>query len=62
MVTEDSACPQIFDKAPLDCNHFQLNKFSGPLDGKYIAVSGEIKEIVRKAPRILKERQNSKLT
>ena len=56
------SCPQIFDKALLDCDHFQLNKFSGPLDGRYVAVCGEIKEIAMKGPRIVKERQDSKWT
>ena len=45
-------------KGPLASDHFELNKFNGPKDGRYIAVSGEISATVQKARVILKSRQN----
>lgn len=41
-------------------DHFELNKFTGPKDGRYVLVSGEISTIVQKARGILKSRQNGK--
>lgn len=43
----------------LAANHFELNKFNGPKDGKFLAVADEIKATVQKAAGILKSRQNT---
>ena len=48
-------------KNALAADHFELNKFTGPKDGRYISVSGEINNIVHKGQGILKCRQNGKV-
>ena len=58
VVDEDSAHIDGYRKGALAADHFELNKFTGPKDGRYISVSGEIKAAVQKAPGILKSRQN----
>ena len=58
IVDEDSAHIDGYRTGALGADHFGLNKFTGPKDGRYISVSGEIKAAVQKAPSILKSRQN----
>ena len=58
IVDEDSAHIDGYRTGALGADHFGLNKFTGPKDGRYISVSGEIKAAVQKAPGILKSRQN----
>ena len=59
IVDEDSAHIDGYRTGALGADHFALNKFTGPKDGRYISVSGEIKAAVQKAPGILKSRQNT---
>ena len=62
IVEEDSAHIDGYRTGALAADHFGLNKFSGPKDGKYISVAGEINAAVQKAGGILKSRQNGKRT
>ena len=59
IVDEDSAHIDGYRTGALAADHFGLNKFAGPKDGRYISVSGEVKAAVQKAPGILKSRQNT---
>ena len=59
VVDEDSAHIDGYRTGALAADHFALNKFNGPKDGRYIAVSGEIKAAVQKAPGIIKSRRNA---
>ena len=59
IVEEDSAQIDGYQTGALASDHFGLNKFTGPKDGRYISVSGEIKVAVQKADGILKLRQNA---
>ena len=59
IVDEDSATSEAFEKDSLASDHFELNKFFGPKDGRYVAVSNEIDTIVQKARTILKSRKNA---
>ncbi|MCJ1264014.1 hypothetical protein MMC22_003885 [Lobaria immixta] len=59
IVDEDSAKILGYGKASLAADHFELNKFTGPKDGRYVLVSGEISTTVQKASGILKSRQNA---
>ena len=59
IVEEDSAHIDGYQTGALASDHFGLNKFTGPKDGRYISVSGEIKVAVQKADAILKSRQNA---
>ena len=59
IVEEDSAHIDGYQTGALASDHFGLNKFTGPKDGRYISVSGEIKVAVQKADGILKSRQNA---
>ena len=59
IVDEDSAEILGHDKGALAADHFELNKFTGPKDGRYLAVSGEISAIVQAANGILKSRRNA---
>ncbi|MCJ1464534.1 hypothetical protein MMC07_003147 [Pseudocyphellaria aurata] len=59
IVDEDSAKILGYGKASLAADHFELNKFTGPKDGRYVLVSGEISTAVQKAQGILKSRQNA---
>ena len=59
IVEEDSAHIDGYQTGALASDHFGLNKFTGPKDGRYISVSGEIKIAVQKADGILKLRQNA---
>lgn len=61
IVDEDSAKILGYGKASLAADHFELNKFTGPKDGRYVLVSGEISTTVQKASGILKSRQNGNL-
>ncbi|KAF2841729.1 hypothetical protein M501DRAFT_904043, partial [Patellaria atrata CBS 101060] len=58
VVEEDSATILGYNKSSLASDHFQLNKFEGPKDGRYVAVSGEISTMVQKSRGIIKGRQN----
>ena len=58
IVEEDSAHIDGYRTGALASDHFELNKFTGPKDGRYISVSGEISSIVQKSGGILKSRQN----
>ena len=58
IVDEDSAHIDGYRTGALAADHFGLNKFTGPKDGRYISVSGEIKNTIQKAAGILKSRQN----
>ncbi len=59
IVDEDSAHIDGYRTGALAADHFGLNKFTGPKDGRYISVSGEIKNTIQKAAGILKSRQNA---
>ena len=59
VVEEDSAHIDGYRTGALAADHFQLNKYEGPKDGRYRAVSNEIKATVQKAEQILKTRQNA---
>ena len=59
IVEEDSAHIDGYQTGALASDHFGLNKFTGPKDGRYISVSGEINVAVKKADGILKSRQNA---
>ena len=59
IVNEDSAHIDAYRPSALVADHFGLNKFTGPKDGRYIPVSSEIKAKVQKAAGILKSRQNA---
>lgn len=60
IVKESSATIDSFERSSLPTDHMGLNKFSGPKDGAYGMVSGEISTIVQQAPGILKSRENGK--
>lgn len=59
VVDEESAHIDGYRHFALAADHFELNKFTGPKDGRYISVSGEINATVQKASGILKSRQNA---
>ncbi|KAI9783726.1 MAG: hypothetical protein M1816_001207 [Peltula sp. TS41687] len=59
IVDERSATFDGWGKLPLAANHFELNKFDGPKDGRYISVAGEIRTMVQKAGGILRLRRNA---
>ena len=59
IVEEDSAHIDGYRTGALAADHFQLNKFDGPKDGRYQAVAGEIKAAVQKSQGILKSRKNA---
>lgn len=61
IVDERSATFDGCGKQSLAANHFELNKFDGPKDGRYVAVSGEIKTTVQNASGILRSRRNGKI-
>ncbi|EUC49611.1 hypothetical protein COCMIDRAFT_33038 [Bipolaris oryzae ATCC 44560] len=58
IVDQDSATIESFESLSLMSDHFQLNKYPGPKDGNFTAVSDEIREIANKADSIIKTRQN----
>lgn len=43
----------------LAADHFELNKFTGPKDGRFLAVADEIKATVQKAEGILRTREKT---
>ncbi|KAI6082449.1 hypothetical protein F4821DRAFT_215546 [Hypoxylon rubiginosum] len=45
VVDEESAHIPGWDRVGLNADHFKLNKFSGPSDGSFIAVSNEIRKM-----------------
>ncbi|ORY18174.1 hypothetical protein BCR34DRAFT_554346 [Clohesyomyces aquaticus] len=59
IVDEESATFDGSENLSLVSDHFQLNKYTGPKDGNFVAVSDEIKVTAQKAPGILKSRQNA---
>ncbi|KAL6722060.1 hypothetical protein ACLMJK_001165 [Lecanora helva] len=59
IVEEDSAHIDGYRTGALASDHFGLNKFTGPKDGRYVSVAGEIKDVVQKAGGILKSRRNA---
>ncbi|KAL8792427.1 MAG: hypothetical protein Q9195_004960 [Heterodermia aff. obscurata] len=59
IVDENSALINGWRHFALPADHFELNKFTGPKDGSYISVSGEINATVQNASIILKTRQNA---
>ncbi|CAN9440295.1 unnamed protein product [Alternaria alternata] len=58
IVDQSSATIESFDHMSLMSDHFQLNKFPGPKDGNFTAVSDELRETANKADSIIKTRQN----
>ena len=58
IVEEDSAHIDGYRTGALASDHFELNKFTVPKDGRYVSVAGEINSIVQKSGGILKSRQN----
>ena len=59
IVDEESAGILGHNKLGLAADHFQMNKFPSPKDGRYVAVSNEIGTMAQSAPGILKKRQNA---
>ncbi|KAF2004073.1 hypothetical protein P154DRAFT_588739 [Amniculicola lignicola CBS 123094] len=61
IVDEDSATWPGVERLLLDCDHFKLNKYTGPKDSNYRSVSNQIKVTAQRAEVILKSRQKALL-
>ncbi|KAI6080516.1 hypothetical protein F4821DRAFT_55383 [Hypoxylon rubiginosum] len=58
VVDEESAHIPGWDRVGLNADHFKLNKFSGPSDGSFIAVSNEIRKMFVGRGSVLKRRKS----
>lgn len=59
IVDKESATFPGVESLQLASDHFSLNKYTGPKDGNFVSVMNEIKATARKAPGIIKSRQNA---
>ncbi|KAI0171027.1 hypothetical protein BJ166DRAFT_517548 [Pestalotiopsis sp. NC0098] len=61
VVEEQSACIQGLNRYPLDADHTQMNKYTGPKDRSFAAVSTVIREMYAGAGAVIQDRQTNHL-